>query len=355
MGVAHSLSITTGAQGLAESNLFGNRAAESSQHIALNNRVLACPNNHPISVLDLMRKLDMIFLRQYPELVHSVAARCQFYQAVWRTVLDDLINHELILADAEERELKVSDGEIHQDLELTFGPDVVQTLDQLGLTYDEAREIVRKEIIVQRMQGHMVHARAYNTVNPAMVAAAYEEVASQAAGQDEWLYRVLSIRHPDQQKALTAAQAAQELINSAQPVDLQDIAKQLEKKRKTGEIDARTQIAVSALETRTLNSLASSYREIIETLQKGQVSEPVGQISRVDRCMAYRLFHLIDFIPKVPPHFREVEEELHNRLVHEISRQEREKYVGRLRQKYGVSQEYLAQMIPQDFQPFSLR
>jgi hypothetical protein len=330
------------------------RGQEPRLHIEVNNRVLACPNKKPISVLDLMRRLDVIFLQQYPELADSTAARFRFYQSGWRVVLETLIDEELILADAEEREVTVNEADIHQDLESSFGPDVVRTLDQLGITYDEAREMAKREITVDRMKGGMIGARVYNSVNPAMVEAAYRKFIAEATSQDEWHYRVLSVRHPDRQKALQAANVAEELIRDSALIDLESIARQLTDKRQRGEIDARTQVSVSELEKRTLASLASSHRDVIEGLKKGAVSEPVGQVSRVDRCMAYRIFHLVDFVPKPPPSFREVEDQLRNQLMNDIYRDEYDKYVNRLRFLHGVTEDYLAQMVPKDFQPFTL-
>ncbi len=48
-------------------------------------------------------KMDMLFLRRFPEYTKSKVARYQFYMANWKAILNELIEKELILADAQEK------------------------------------------------------------------------------------------------------------------------------------------------------------------------------------------------------------------------------------------------------------
>lgn len=328
---------------------------EPRLRIEINNRVLACPNSKPISVLDLTRKMDIQFMHYCPELAESIQARFQFYQMAWRAALDEMINHQLILADAEERELKITEGEIHQELDTMFGPDVVKTLDDLEISYEDACDMVKNDLVVDRMKGAMVMSRAFCSINPAMIQAAYEEFKAKAIDEDEWHYRMLSIRHPDSQKAAHAAEVAKGLLGASPGLDMEALANQLEMMRRGGELDFRTSISISELEKRTLKSLATSHRDALQSLRKGEVSEPIGQVSRIDRCMVYRIFHVVDFVEKLPPSFRDVEVKLKNQLLQQLILKEQEKYIARLRDQYGISDEYIAQMIPEDFQPFAIR
>src|ERR1700733_15248143 len=65
--------------------------------IVVNNRIIAKINGKPISVMDLMKKMDILFYRQYPQYASLVMARYQFYQANWSYVLSEMIDKELIL------------------------------------------------------------------------------------------------------------------------------------------------------------------------------------------------------------------------------------------------------------------
>src|SRR5690348_14453650 len=66
------------------------------ERLLVNNRILAQINGTPITTYDVMKKMDMIFLRHYPEYASSVEARFQFYQVNWQHFLQELINKELV-------------------------------------------------------------------------------------------------------------------------------------------------------------------------------------------------------------------------------------------------------------------
>src|SRR3989344_4181227 len=80
--------------------------------IAIHNTILAKAQGTTISVLDVKKKLDLLFHKNYPHLAQSNQARCQFYEASWRHVLMEMVDHQLILADAAARDVKVTDGEV---------------------------------------------------------------------------------------------------------------------------------------------------------------------------------------------------------------------------------------------------
>ncbi len=75
---------------------------EKNQKIVIQNSILTQVNGTPISVIDLKKKMDLVFHQNYPQLEDSTAARYQFYQTSWRHVLSEMIDHQLILADAKD-------------------------------------------------------------------------------------------------------------------------------------------------------------------------------------------------------------------------------------------------------------
>ena len=104
------------------------------RHVNVNNRILAVVNGKPLSVYDVMKKMDVHFYRQFPEYASSAEARHQFYQAQWKNMLRDLVDKELILADAESAKVEVSAGDVRQEMENMFGPNIIANLDKLGMT-----------------------------------------------------------------------------------------------------------------------------------------------------------------------------------------------------------------------------
>src|SRR6202035_4022048 len=83
------LTLAMPTQGSCDSLFFGQEA-----QILVNNRILAKVNGKAISVIDLMKKLDMLFYRQFPEYTSSMQARFQFYQANWKHVFQELLDKE---------------------------------------------------------------------------------------------------------------------------------------------------------------------------------------------------------------------------------------------------------------------
>src|SRR5579872_3060389 len=97
--------------------------------ISMQNTILAKVNGTTISMMDVKKKMDILFHQNYPQLADSNQARFQFYEVSWRHVLMEMIDHELILADAAEKEVKLTDGEVREEMEARFGPNVMLTLD----------------------------------------------------------------------------------------------------------------------------------------------------------------------------------------------------------------------------------
>src|SRR4029079_5046854 len=148
-------------------------ALEEPQEIVVYNRILAKVNGKTISVIDVMKKMDLFLQRYYPQYARSKMARFQYYSKQWRDTLTQIIDQELMLADAEHLELKVSDAEVREEVLTRFGPNIMATLDTIGMTYEEARTLIYNEMVVQRIMWYRVHSKALSIVNPQDIKKAY--------------------------------------------------------------------------------------------------------------------------------------------------------------------------------------
>ncbi len=79
--------------------------------LVINNRPLGKINGKVISLYDVIKKMNLFLFEYYPDYKPSSVERYQFYMNRWETTLDDMINNELILLDAAQKEIKVSDGQ----------------------------------------------------------------------------------------------------------------------------------------------------------------------------------------------------------------------------------------------------
>jgi hypothetical protein len=52
-----------------------------------------------------MKKMDMLLHQNYPQYADSPQARLQFYASRWRPIFMEMIDTELILSDAQDREI----------------------------------------------------------------------------------------------------------------------------------------------------------------------------------------------------------------------------------------------------------
>ncbi len=320
---------------------------ESSMELIVYNRILAKVNQKTISVIDVMKKMDLFLQKHYPQYAHSKVARYQFYSAQWRDYLTQMIDTELMIADAAKVELKVSEAEVREEMLNRFGPNIVPTLDQLGVTYDEARSMIQDEMMVQRMLWFRVNSKALNNVNSQDVKEAYAQYCAAHPEMQEWNYQVLSIRSPNKTASELIASRALELLSSH--LDLASVSGQLTP------ADEATTVTVSAEIKADEKTISAAHRQVLETLSENSYSKPIPQVSRVDNSVVYRIFHLKKHSKQEVPRFEKIADQLKDELLHQAAGKESEQYLLKLRHKLGFDEKQMMETLPSDFQPFALK
>lgn len=325
-------------------------SVSENETIHINNRILAKVIGKPISVIDVMKKMDMVFLREFPEYTSSMPARYQFYMTNWRQFLKDLIDKELILADAEENKMVVTNGDVRQEMESMFGPNIINNLDSIGMSYDEAWKIVKGDITIRRMLMYRVHSKAYKQISPLEIRNAFEQYSKENQKPDEWQYRVISIRDKSKEKAGEAALAVEEILKQ-QPGTWDALTEQV--KALTG-IPETTSITFSEEFHHAESQISPAYKEILTKMDIHTFAGPVFLKSRSDKTPVFRVFYLKDKIKGEIPQFNAVEQALKSKLLEQATAKESEAYLKRLRTHFAINQETLNEMVPEDFQPFSM-
>lgn len=315
--------------------------------IGVQNTILAKVHGTTISVMDVKKKLDFLFHQNYPQLVHSNQARFQFYEGGWRNVLMEMIDQELILADAEEKEVKLTDGEIREEMESRFGPNVMSTLDQVGLTYEEALKLVKKEMLVRRMSWWFIQSRAMQSVTPQDIRQGYQKYLQEHPPYQEWTYRVISIRsdEPEQELAQKVFQFLTETNQS--PEALTNRLKEFE--------TATAKIQLSSEFVAQDQDLSAAHKKALENLQEGAYSTPTFQQSRSDQKAIHRIFYLSKKTDHPAPSFEVLSPQLRNELTQRAIIRESDQYLEKLRKHYGFDANTIQQSIPEDLHPFSIQ
>lgn len=323
--------------------------SEKEPELIVHNRILAVVNGNPISVLDVMKKMDVFLSQHYPEVEKTDAMRFQFFNQNWKHTLKQLVDNQLILADAEKMEMKITDAEIRETLHERFGPNVMANLDRLGISLEEAQSMVYSEMAVQKMTGYRVYFKGMEKVGPQDIKVAYEDHLTNHPPKEEWKYRVLSIRATTEGLGNVYAQKASALLRS-EPLPFEMLAKQLKEENKD---DPSISINVSDEYEVEGSHLSEAHKSVLTSLSPGTYSEPIAQVSRVSNSIVHRIFHLIDHVQESAPSFDSMVDQLHDRLVEQEISKIFPDYISKLQSRFNYNpSEY---ELPSDFQPFELK
>lgn len=347
--ILSSVMLCSTAEVRAEVSLIG---GGKEPQITVNNRILAKANGKAISVVDLMKKMDMLFYRQFPQYTTSTQARYQFYLANWKYVLGELIDKELIVADAEESKLNVSAGDVRQEMETLFGPNIVDNLDKIGLSFEEAYQMVLADITIKRMMYFRVQSKAVAQATPKRIREYYDQIAKNTIRDNEWAYRVITIRHKDSNKAAEMANLVQGLLKEDKVAftDLQTRVKEI-----VPESAKQPTLTVSEEFHTNEKELSDVFKKTLQTLTPDSYSQPISQKSRADNSTVVRIFYLKEMTPGGAIPFTELAPKIKEILIGEAMDKESEAYMKRLRQHFDTQDNQIKELTDSEYQPFLLK
>lgn len=323
----------------------------SADKIVVNNRVLAICNGKPLSVIDVMKKMDIIYYQRGQSSLQSIVSRFEFYKGTWKDMLFDMIDRELVLLDAEEKKLEVSSGDVREELEEIFGPDVMINLDNAGVTYDEAWKIIKTDITIRRMLHYQVRGRIYQQITAEQVRNYYDAFVESRKNEKECTWRAVSIKAVDKEMAVKLAGIAHELlVQEKVPLDkLSDAMQQHEAWQNN------VSVSVTPSFTQKREELTDALQALFSSLQENSYSQPLVQVSRQDQAPVVRIYYLQEYKAEVLPTLQEIGSDLRESMANEMIEAKTEEYFQTLRQRYHVSKEHIDQELPSQFQPFEMR
>lgn len=331
----------------ADSFLFGKGDAA---HVEVNNRVLAYVNGKAITVMDVMKKMDMVFFKHFPEYTSSPHARYQYYLINWKSTLQELIDKELILADAVENKVPLTPGDVRQEMESLFGPNIIANLDKIDLTFDEAFKIVQGDLLLQRTMMVRVNSKAMRSITPQVIRDAYNEYAAKNVKEEAWHYQVATIRNPDPVAGAETANLSHKMLTEDK-TELDALPKALKAANALG----KSVVTVSEPLYHTQGDMAEVIKSTLEHMESGAISQPVAQKSRTDKSTVFRIIVLIEKIPAGAVPYSEIENQIKNSLYNEAITKESEAYLKKLHSHYAIQDSYISEMVPDDFKPFAIK
>ncbi len=350
-GIARIVSIfltTTIFANFSQPREFAPGFSDKPQLIVINNRPLAKVNGKVISLLDVVKKMDLYIHERMPEISDSKINVYQFYMASWEATLEDLVKTELILRDAEELDLKISDGEIREEVESKFGPNIMTNLNDLNMTLDQAKELVRTELITRRMSWFKIHSIAVHDITPTDIKNSYLSYCKANPAKETWNYQVLSIRSPDKESCMQYAKKASTLIGTTCS-NLSTLLSKLTEEKPPENL----KVSVSTDYSKSEKEISSQHKEILMKLADGEYSDPIIQKSRHSNDNVCRLFHLKSKTLQEVPTFESMYKNINNKLINTAIDQIEKVYIDRLKEKYGV--QIFASRTTENFEPFVLQ
>jgi hypothetical protein len=329
-----------------------NPMAPAAPSFMINNRPLIRLNGKIISLMDVVKKMDLIIYEYYPETRNSPVSLFQFYNSQWKFTFEDMVFNELILADGEAKEIKVSDGDVREEMERRFGPNIISNLSKLNLQYAEVKEMIHAELLVRQLQSMKIYSKAQLSITPEVIKREYASHLEKNPAKEEWVYQVLSVRGKDESACRSVVNYITEDLKlqhtklSSIYTDVQQLPQILDK---CVSLNLSKEFVVDG------KNLSEEHKSILTKLKNNEFSAPIAQVSRVDNTNVYRIFHLKDHQVTAPPSFYEIFEKLEMSLLNQAATQEREIYKKKLYKKFGLDENVLKQIIPDDYQPFTIK
>ena len=324
-------------------NLGAEAFLSKRSKVVVDNRILACVRDQTITVVDVMKKLDMIFYQQYPQYRGIPEARYVFYAANWRKALDELVDRRLALLLADEKQFRLTNGDIREELEEIYGPNVLMSLYDEGISLQDAHEMMREDILFRRVVHYFVQLPIYAAITPNIIKEAYDKKLESFKQQKGWLWRSVTIKS----KAGSCSKETAENIWK----DLHSGAVQL--KDLVAKPPEGLEISVSQQFKSLHHDVSPAVSSILNSLPLASYSQPLPA-QKNEGSASWRIY-IVDeqFAPKIPE-FYEIETSLkHEIATPEISIKSDEFFQDlrkRYHAKYVLSEEQLRSL-----QPFALK
>lgn len=342
--LAASLLLTNGVCQMQNFLPSGGEAYEVIMH----NRPLAKINGKIFSVMDVKKKMDLFLHEHHEETFASPLLVYQFYAQNWRPTLQEMIDGELIKMEAEVYKINISDGDIRQEMDKRFGPNVVKRLDELKLSYDDAKELIRDDIIVRNMSWYRIWAKTLQEVTPETVKSGYEKYLASLPLKDNWTYKIATLRGTDESDEATVTKVYSVLLQEGENAKPQTV------KGFTGFLPSSATLSISEPLTIPGKDLSPEILQVLKDLPPATFSKPIAQKSRTDGTTIYRMFYLIDHDKEEAPSFEQLSSKIHDTLVQKYGDLQRDEYLGKLRKRFLAEDLVAKNLYPQNFQPFTL-
>ncbi len=302
---------------------------QDDRELFINNKVLFKVKDHTITVVDVIHKMNLLFYKSYPHLVHSNVSKVQFYTGLWPVLLEAVIDDFLIFADAEEKKISVDHKDVKKEIENFFGSKLINIASAFGMTEEDVFKVIERDLIVQKMLGIMVRSKASMFVSPNKIKEAYKEQLKNYNQERCWSYVILTLESQSKDDTLAFAEEIYNRVVNKISFDEKEVFQLASQKN--------VEIKISNVLRGSENSLSQMHKDILMNADLNLCSKPVFYKKN-----KVRLFIIKEFSFSQPKSFSELEEKLHVELLEKSFEEQELIYREKLRKRYGFHKDLLA-------------
>ena len=321
---------------------------QKSYKLIVHNRPLIKVCGTMISLHDVVQKLNVLIMNNNPDYLDNPEALFHIYQQHWQASLEELINAELMVAFWKDKKFVMNDTEVRASINDRFGPNVVENLNRVGLTYEQAFQAVEKDLMVYQLSWYFVKTKAEASVTPEKIKGAYQQYLAEFVPSEEWSYEIVTIRGDEpsfcKNVALKIKDSAEKTISLHSVSDLLEGVK-------NSFSTAEHAVTVSTQEyTHDKTTIPSNYKEALTKISVGSLSEPIVEGSA--KKPVVKLLRLQKVEKEEPQPFDTLAEEFRVQMETTAHNEEMQHFITTLREQYGYT--IPLSMLPSDYIPFEL-
>lgn len=317
---------------------------EREEHIQADRRMLVRVRNSVITFADVTKKMDLIFYQQFPQLRGMTKERLKFYEANWRHVLQDLIERRLVMIFAEENHMEVQRGDVREELESIFGPNVLLSLYDAHVPLDDAYEIVRQDIMIRRVFSFYVRAGVLASITPQKIRERYQEEYENRPQFEKISWQILSLKAPSNMDGKALIEKIVCSFNEGHST--------FESEKKV--VPENCELTLSPLFVTESDRIAEGLKPILDTAEMSKWTAPTQAKGAKGDIVKWNSYLVRERAPgeKIP--LSAVEDVIREELVAPILEEKKKAFIDDLVKKYDVFFA-MSDKDMESFHPFSLQ
>ena len=158
----------------------------------LSNRPLAQVGGTPITLLDVVHKMNLQLVQSDPQILDNPTMLQSYYNQYWKVALEGCVEDELLFLEGEEKKLVVKEHQVQESLQQMIPEPFFKNLEKVKLTMDQAKVLAKKQFFRRQLEGYFLYSSALLKLTPHRIKSAYITHLKENPPEDVWQYRIVN-------------------------------------------------------------------------------------------------------------------------------------------------------------------